>query len=168
MNKRRNWLSGAISMLIGISCALVLGFVFYGAMAYQLADGTSAAVQDVSFKEAGAQLALADAHLISEQTTQTEYDGQLCSVTTRQYRTDTGIQAQAISASPAAYIARLSQESWTPQLITGFSLAGLDAVYSVRGTQGMLAAREGEWIYMLSAEADDQTLYALGAHAYLE
>ena len=63
---------------------------------------------------------------------------------------------------------RLSEEKWTAQLVTGFTLAGLDAVYSVRGEEGLLSARAGDRIYMLRAPVDEQALYVLGAGAYLE
>jgi len=165
--KKKNWLSGAIVGLVGLACALVLSAVFYGAMAYQLLDGAAQPVQTVSQQEAGALLAISDAELLSEQTEQTEIEGTVCTVTTREYQTADGLRVQAISASPAAYIARLSQEKWTPQLITGFTIAGMDAVYSLRGEEGLLSCREGDWICMLIAAADEQTLYALGAGAYL-
>lgn len=168
MKKRKNWLSNAIGLLIGLACALVLAAVFYGAMAYQLADGALESAQAIAVQEAGALLALSDAQLVSEGTRQQEIEDVLCTVTTRTYRTDTGVEAEAVSASPAAYIARLSDEGWTAQLITCFTLAGMDAVYSLRGDEALLAAREGDWVYMLRAEADEQTMYALGAGAYLE
>ena len=168
MKKRKNRLSNAIGLLIGLVCALVLAAVFYGAMAYQLADGAPEGARAISVQEAGALLALSDAQLIAEDTQQQEIGGVLCTVTVRTYQTDAGIEAEAVSASPAAYIARLSQESWTAQLITGFTLAGMDAVYSLRGDEALLAAREGDWVYMLSAKADEQAMYTLGAGAYLE
>ena len=37
--KKKKWILSAASLLIGVACALVLGAVFYGAMAYQLAGG---------------------------------------------------------------------------------------------------------------------------------
>ena len=168
MKNRKNWLPNAMGLLIGLACALVLAAVFYGAMAYQLADGALEGAQAISVQESGALLALSDAQLIAENLQQQEIGGALCTVTTRTYRTDAGVEAEAVSASPAAYIARLSDEGWTAQLITGFALAGMDAVYSLRGGEALLAAREGDWVYVLSARADEQTMYALGAGAYLE
>ena len=86
----------------------------------------------------------------------------------RRYALENGTQAEAITAQPAAYIERLSEEKWTPQLITGFVLAGMDAVYAVRGEEAMLCAREGDTVYALLSRADEQTLYALGASAAVE
>ena len=74
----------------------------------------------------------------------------------------------AVSAFPAAYLAMLAEESFSPQLVTGFSLAGLDAVLERKGEVSMLAAREGNRVYLLAAQADEQTLYSLGAAAMLE
>jgi len=166
--KRGNWLQSAIGVLIGLACALVLGAVFYGAMAYQLADGSAQDVPAASVGGEGALLALLDAQLVSEQTVRQEFGGEDCLVTMRAYETQDGLTVEAVCASPAAYIARLAQEGWTAQLVTGFSLAGIDAVYSVRGEEGMLSCRDGDRIYMLRAAADEQALYTLGAQAILE
>lgn len=165
VKKKRISLSSVISALIGMACALVLAAAFYGTMAYQLADGTDRAVPQ---EEAAGLLALPEAQLISEHTEQQETGGQLCTVTTRVYQLSDGEQARAVSASPAAYITRLADEKWTAQPMTGFTLAGLDAVYSVRGDEGVLSARSGERIYMLHAAADEQVMYILGAGACLE
>ena len=54
------------------------------------------------------------------------------------------------------------------QLITGFVVGDMEAVYTLSGTRGMLSARDGAYIYMIEAEVDEQTLYALGTAAYLE
>ena len=166
MNKRLNWVSGAIGLLLGTVCALVLAAVFYGTMAYQLADGP--AQQAALEGSADALLVLPGAQLLSEQTAQQEMGGILCTVTSRLYQLESGAQAEALSARPAAYIERLAAEGWTAQLMTGFTLAGLDAVYSVRAGEGMLSARSGERIYMLRAPADEQGIYTLGAQACLE
>ena len=167
VKNKRFTLSGAIGWMMGLLCALVLGGVFYGAMAYQLLGDPQ---QDAAEQMIGnhVQLVLADAQLISEQTTQQEMGGETCTVTTRLYQTQDGLQVEVVCASPAAYIERLAQENWTPQLITGFMLAGLEAVYSTAGEEGMLSARAGERIFMLRAGADEQTIYALGAGAALE
>jgi len=162
--KKRNWLSGAIAAILGLACALVLGFVFYGAMAYQLLDdggGRQAAYE-------GARLALTGAQLVSEQTVSAAYGGENCTVLMRTYALDGGVQVEAITAQPAAYVERLSAEGYTPQLITGFVLAGLDAVYALRGGDALLCARSGDTVFMLRAAADEQTVYSLGAGAVLE
>ncbi len=157
---RRKWIAGAISTLIGVACALVLGVLFYVAMAYQLAGGDRA-----EGAQAQGLLAIADATLASEQTVSARYGGQDCTAVVRTYSLADGTQAEAVTAQPAAYIERMSEEGYVPQLITGFSLAGMDAVYAVRGQEGMLCARQGETIYMLRAQADEQAIYALGAAA---
>lgn len=163
--KKKKWIISAMSLLVGAACALVLGAVFYGAMAYQLAGGGTAAQ---ATEASGGRLMLGGAQLISEQTSLERHGGQDCTVLTRRYQLEDGTQAEAITAQPAAYIERLSEEKWTAQLMTGFALAGLDAVYAVRGEDGMLCAREGETVYALLAQADEQTLYGLGAAAGLE
>lgn len=163
--KKKKWIASAVSLLVGAACALVLGAVFYGAMAYQLAGGETAAQ---ATEESGGRLMLGSAQLISEQTTLERHGGQDCTVLERRYQLEDGTQAEAITAQPAAYIERLSEEKWTPQLMTGFALAGLDAVYAARGEDVMLCAREGDTVYALLTQADEQTLYALGAAAGLE
>ena len=164
--KRKKWIFCALSLLIGAACALVLGAVFYGAMAYQLAGGEAAA-QTGAAQTTGA-LALGDAQLVSEQTLQERHGGRDCTVLVRRYALEDGTQAEAITAQPAAYIERLSEEKWTAQLITGFVLAGMDAVYAVRGEEAMLCARAGDTVYALLAQADEQVLYAMGAAAGVE
>ncbi len=163
--KRRKWIFSAVSLLVGAVCALVLGAVFYGAMAYQLAGGEAA---QTGAAQAEGSLALGDAQLVSEQTLQERHGGQDCTVLVRLYEMEDGTQAEAITAQPAAYIERLSEEKWTAQLITGFVLAGMDAVYAVRGEETMLCARKGDTVYALLARAEEQTLYALGASAAVE
>ena len=163
--KKKKWILGAVSLLIGTACALVLGAVFYGAMAYQLAGGEAA---QTGAAQAEGALALGDAQRVFEQTLQERHGGQDCTVLVRLYEMEDGTQAEAITAQPAAYIERLSEEKWTAQLITGFVLAGMDAVYAVRGEEAMLCAREGDTVYALLSQADEQTLYALGASATVE
>ena len=163
--KKKKWILSAASLLIGVACALVLGAVFYGAMAYQLAGGEAA---QTGAAQAEGALALGDAQPVSEQTLEERHGGQDCTVLVRLYEMEDGTQAEAITAQPAAYIERLSEEKWTAQLITGFVLAGMDAVYAVRGEEAMLCAREGDTVYALLSQADEQTLYALGASATVE
>ena len=158
-------LKSVIGELIGLACALVLGAAFFCVMAYQLADGKPEAAEHA---QGAALLALADVELVAEQTTLQDMGAESCTVTTRLYRTGDGLEIETVSASPAAYVQRLSQEQWTAQLVTGFTLAGLDAVYSVRAEEGMLSARDGDRIYMLRAPVDEHALYVLGAGAYLE
>ena len=118
--KRKKWIFSAVSLLVGAACALVLGAVFYGAMAYQLAGGEAA---QTGAAQAEGTLALGDAQPVFEQTLQERHGGQDCTVLVRLYEMEDGTQAEAITAQPAAYIERLSEEKWTAQLITGFVLA---------------------------------------------
>jgi len=165
-NRRKDWISSAMGMASVLLCALVLGVVFYGAMAYQMAGERRSDMMRSAVQEDGL-LALPDVQLLSQEETQQTFGGEICSVVTRVYQLEDGVQAQAVTASPAAYIERLAAQGYEAQRMTGFVLAGMDAVYSVHGMQGMLSAREGERIYLLSAPADEQMIYALGAAACL-
>ena len=162
--RKKHWIASAISWALGLACALVLGFVFYGAMAYQLLDQEPQAAQT----QEGLRLTLSGAALLSEQTVSAQYGGESCTALVRSYDLGDGKKAEAITAKPAAYIERLSQEEYQPQLITGFTLAGLDAVYALRGQEALLCARTSDTVFMLRAETDEQTVYALGAGSYLE
>lgn len=149
--------------MTGLMCAAALALLFYGAMVYQ----TPSVVESPAAQEDGV-LAINQGQLLSENTASARYGGQDCTVLERTYALESGAQATAITASPAAYLERLSQEGYEPQLITGFSLAGMDAVYALRGGECLLAARQGNTIYMIGTAADEQAVYALGAQAYLE
>ena len=91
--------------------------------------------------------------------------GKTCDVLTRTYRLEGGAQVQAVTASPAAYIERMKEEGWPAQLITGFAIGPLDAIYAVSGENAMLCAQSGQTVYMILAQADENALYALGADA---
>ena len=65
------------------------------------------------------------------------------------------------------YLERLSDSGVQMQLMTGFVLAGLDALYAVQDGGRLLAVRYGGCVYVLEAEADEQTLYELGAASVL-
>ena len=159
--RKRSALAFVVSALLGFVCALVLGAVFYGTMVYQLA-GEGGAQQE----EMAGMLAL-EARLEKEETQEIALGGEVCSVVTRTYETDNGLRVQAVTASPAVYFERIAKEGFVPQLVTGFSLAGMDAILERKEETGLLAARSGESVYLLIADADDQTLYALGAGAML-
>ena len=170
------------SALLGLLCAVVLSVVFYGAMVYQLGEdagrkgaedvqGTPAplsAALNAAQQYPGETLALSGMQAGEETVRDIAVDGQTCRVVSRVYVLSGGGQAELISAYPAAYLGRLSKEGWQAQLISGFSLAGLDAAYMTRGDRGLLAARDGENVYLLISAADEAALYALGASAYLE
>ena len=161
--RKKRGLWGVVSMLLGFVCALILGVLFYGAMVYQLAG--EAKTPEAS--NAPALLAL-DAALKSEEKRQETVGGALCNVVIRSYGLEDGTLMQAISAAPDIYLERLTQEGYIPQLVTGYTLAGLDAVCQAKGDMLLLAARRAGNAYLLLGETDEQTLYALGMTARLE
>ena len=138
--KRSRWI-GALAALLGVVCALILCALFYGTMVYQLED---------------------------ESRQNIRMGGKTCDVLTRTYRLEGGAQVQAVTASPAAYIERMKEEGWQAQLITGFAIGPLDAIYAVSGESAMLCAQSGQTVYMILAQADENALYALGADAVFE
>ena len=159
--KRKLTVSGAIAAVLGFICALMLAAAFYGTMVYQLAGESAADTQ--ADEAAGGMLSLSAGALVDETVTQEDAGGALCAVTTRTYALPDGTQAQAITASPAAYIERLAAKDVQMQLITGFVIDGLDAVYALRDGTGILAARSGDTVYLIEGPADQQALYELGA-----
>lgn len=168
--------------VIGFLCAVVLAALFYGAMAYQMADGGETGaqgmpaatpaplVQGASAAQMfpGPLLALSDGTLEQEVVQDIDVGGTVCRVVTRSYVMESGESAEAVSAYPADYLRVMAQEGYTPQLITGFLVAGLEAVYEIRGEDALLAARDGEYVYMIGSAAQEQAIYALGAGAALE
>ena len=164
--KRKSRLTGALMALLGATCALILCAVFYGTMVYQLADRTDDA--QAKQAETAKTLALGSGEMEGESRERVQMGGKLCDVLTRTYLLADGTRAQAITASPAAYIERMQQEGWQAQLVTGFVLGEEEAVYALRGSEGMLAARSGDAVYMLISAAQEQELYALGSQAKIE
>ena len=162
--RRRLTVSGVIAALLGFACALVMCALFYGAMVYQLAGEP----EDVQEAAVTGLLALSSGTLLEETTAQQEVGGALCSVTTRVYALADGAQARAITATPAAYLERLTARDVEMQLITGFVIDDLDAVYARSGDMGILAARSGDTVYMIEGPQDQQALYELGALAKTE
>ena len=153
--KRSRWI-GALAALLGVVCALILCALFYGTMVYQLAG------------ESGGDAAPAGGTLEDESRQNIRMGGKTCDVLTRTYRLEGGAQVQAVTASPAAYIERMKEEGWQAQLITGFAIGPLDAIYAVSGESAMLCAQSGQTVYMILAQADENALYALGADAVFE
>lgn len=182
--RRKGKAAGVFLALLGFLCALVLGAVFYGTMVYQLAgeasggapqplraNGTPAPLAQGESAQRlfpGPLLALGGAQLTGEEAQDVRMGGETCRVVTRTYALEDGSAATVISATPASYLERLREESWQPQLITGFVLGEMDAVYALRGETGLLAARSGDFVYMLMSRREEQALYALGAQAALE
>lgn len=167
MRKERQKL---LADLLGVLCALILGGVFYAVMVYQLAGEEPAKRQGAAFVQ-GMQLpavVLEGGTLISEEEKVVRMGGEDCRTRTRVYAFADGSQCHVISAAPAAYLERLVIEGWTPQLITGFVLDELEAVYALRGNQAILTAQDGDFVYMIETEANEQKVYALGAQARIE
>ena len=166
MAKKRKGLTaaGVLAGLLGFGCALILGALFYGTMVYQLAgeDASPAAGQT------GGALALSAGTLAAEERTAQKVGGAVCDVLTRTYALEDGTQARVITASPAAYLERLSAKGVTMQPITGFVIDNLDAVYAQAGDAGLLAARDGDTVYVIEGAMDQQKLYELGALARRE
>ena len=79
---------------------------------------------------------------------------------TRTYLSADAHAGEAITASPAAYIERMKQEGWQAQLVTGFAIGETDAVYARSGKTRCSARRTAKTVYMIIAQADEQTLYA--------
>ena len=160
--RRKKWtVSRVMAALLGFVCALLLGVLFYGSMVHQLAGQKPAAEEG----KQGGVLTLAVEELVSETVAVERVGGADCRVTTRVYRLPDGQMAKAITSEGASYLERLSQEGVHMQLITGFVVDDLEAVYALRGETGILAARQEDWVYMIEADIDQDTLYALGAGA---
>ena len=167
--KRKNGI--VIRLLVassGLLSALLMAALFYGTMVYQLSGESANASAAGEEAVPSGVLALGEGELLGEETSEISMGGAVCTVTTRSYALPGNAGALAITASPAAYLERLAQEDGQPQLITGFVLAGLSAVYEQRGEKSLLAARAGDTVYLLETEASEQQLYALGAGAWLE
>lgn len=167
--KKSRW-AGIWTALLGALCALVLSVVFYGTMVYQLADDTQTSVQRTQSVTAAdgypaRTLSIEGMTLLEEKKETVRMGGAECHIVTRVYAAENGLQATAVSAVPAAYIERLSAEGWQAQLVTGFAIGETDAVYARSGENAMLCAKDGETVYMIIAQADEQTLYALGVDA---
>ena len=154
--------------LSGLLSALLLAGMFYGTMVYQLGGEDAGATAQSAPVAPGGTLALGAGELLGEETQEVSVGGETCTVIIRAYTLPGDAGALAVTASPAAYLERLAQEDWQPQLITGFVLAGLDAVYEQKGERALLAARSGDTVYLLETEASESELYALGAGAWLE
>lgn len=167
--KKSRW-AGIWTALLGALCALVLSVVFYGTMVYQLAGDMQTSVQRTQSVTAAdgypaRTLSIEGMTLLEEKKETVRMGGAECHIVTRVYAAENGLQATAVSAVPAAYIERLSAEGWQAQLVTGFAIGETDAVYARRGENAMLCAKDGETVYMIIAQADEQTLYALGVDA---
>lgn len=177
--RKKHALAGVGVALIGLLCAAVLCVLFYGTMVYQLSGEAQGGVHGARLASTpapldsgtpfpGALLTLGEGALLEESAQDVYAGGQTCRVVTRRYALANGAEALAVSAAPAAYLEILSQERFEPRLITGFVLAGLDAVYETRGDEALLASRDGDFVYLLRARATEQEIYALGAGASLE
>lgn len=168
--RRKRWGNAALRVLlalVSLLCALALAAMFYGTMVYQLLDENGRPLALEEAQPAGL-LALGEGEMTDEQTYTEAVGGVDCTVVARAYALEGGGAARAITATPAAYLERLQQEGWQPQLVTGFTLAGMDAVCERREGEMLLAARAGETVYLLATDGEEQTLYALGTTARIE
>ena len=161
--KRKLTAGGVLAAFLGLVCAALLAALFYGVMVYQLAGEQKAAIQQ---EAAGGVLSLNSGTFVDEAVTEENVGGAVCTVLTRTYALASGTQVRVITASPAAYIERLSSPGVQMELITGFVVDGLDAVYARSGDMGLLAAREGDTVYVIEAQLDQQAMYELGALAH--
>ncbi|MBP3657465.1 MAG: hypothetical protein J6K32_12335 [Clostridia bacterium] len=166
-----------LSSLLGLVCAAALGGLFYGTMVYQLTPGAGGEMPaagmlapppldsavDAASVFPGLQLQFAGGTVTGRQAEDVRVDGVLCRAVTTQWLTADGQSVRTVCAAPQAYIAVLAQQGYMPQLITGYQLAGMDAVYETRGAEGLLAAQSGGAVYLLIGPADEQRMYALGA-----
>ncbi len=167
--KKSRW-AGIWTALLGALCALVSVRILR-TMVYQPA-GVDMTKRTQSVTAAGGYpartLSIEGMTLLEEKKETVRMGGAECHIVTRVYAAENGLQATAVSAVPAAYIERLSAEGWQAQLVTGFVLGEEEAVYALRGSEGMLAARSGDAVYMLISAAQEQELYALGSQAKIE
>ncbi len=169
--RRKRWGSAALRLLlvlVSLLCALALAAMFYGTMVYQLLDENGRPLALEEEAQIAGLLALSEGEMTDERTDTARVGGVNCEVVTRAYALEGGGTARAITATPAAYLERLQLEGWQPQLVTGFTLAGLDAVCERREGEMLLAARAGETVYLLATDGEEQTLYALGTAAKIE
>ena len=186
MSTRKHLTAGTVAgALLLLVFALAGAAVFYGFMVYQSVpeEGTDTPVS-------GTLSGLDPAHLlprtspvpgepvpvillqnlkyIGRQTQNGRVRDQDCTQMTDVYVLDDGRQVRAITAWPPAWLETLAGSGWVPQLITGFSIGTLPAVFYLNGSQSMLIAREDPYVYAIQVtgeDADGQTVYALGVLA---
>lgn len=159
--KRRGRLMRLAMGLTAVLCALALGLLFYAALVYGTDESRAGEGEALT-------LSLGEGALLSEETVEEVVGGARCQVLRRRYLLENGTTALALTAEPAAYMQRLAQEGFKPQLVTGFLLAGLDAVYERRDERALLAVRDGDTVFMIEADVAEEAIYALGAGAKLE
>lgn len=171
----------ALLSLSGLLCALLLGGLFYLIIVWQHGAGGADVRQtavphitaDSSYGEGAdgsfpaAQLELPGEELAEVSATEADVGGESCRVVTRKYALADGKTAYAVSAWPAAYLEWMAVQRYTPQLVTGYVIGELDAVYALRSDSALLCARSGEAVYLLLSDADENELYRLGAAAVI-
>lgn len=169
----------ALLSLSGLLCALLLGGLFYLTIVWQSGAGsvdmrqsaapntTAGFAEDVGGLFPAAQLELSDAEPAEFSATDVNVGGKSCRVVTRKYALADGKTAYAVSAWPAAYLEWMAAERYTPQLVTGYVIGELDAVYALRDDSALLCARKGDAVYLLLSDADENELYRLGAAAVI-
>ncbi|MFR2149756.1 MAG: hypothetical protein ACLS7Z_03885 [Christensenellales bacterium] len=158
MSGKRNAADGSAHWrLLGVVCALILCALFWHD-GHQLAEEARSAAPT---GEPGAERRNAEAKAAKTA-------GWAAKPATCGHDVSVEGGAGATDFSPAAYIERMKEEGWQAQLITGFAIGPLDAIYAVSGENAMLCAQSGQNVYMILAQADENALYALGADAVFE
>ncbi|MBQ9010037.1 MAG: hypothetical protein IJ088_12025 [Clostridia bacterium] len=92
-------------------------------------------------------------------------------VMSNHYQMQDGRSVHTMTAWPPVWLETLAGTGMVPQLITGFTIGSLPAVYYSNGVQSMLIAREDPYIFAIHVEGEDgdgQTAYALGVMATIE
>ena len=187
MNTRKRLTAGTIAgALILLVVVLAAAAAFYGFMVYQSAseDGESMAVKSAGLDPAGLfprtspvpgepvpRVVLRNTSYVGQHRGEGKILDQDCTQIVDSYVLEDGRTVRVITAWPPAWIETLAGSGWVPQLITGFNIGELPAVYYVNGTQSMLIAREDPYIYVIQVEGEDvdgQTVYALGVLASIE
>ena len=156
--KRSRWI-GALAALLGVVCALILCALFYGTMVYQLAGERRTARRRSRPSRRRRWRWGAAERWKAKAAERVRMGGKAVR------RADADVPAgrtargrRPMTASPAAYIERMKEEGWQAQLVTGFAIgaAGRDLRASA-GENAMLCAKDGETVYMIIAQADEQT-----------
>lgn len=84
----------------------------------------------------------------------------------RSYLLPDGRRIRVMRVSSAAYMEMLALSDWVPEIISGYVIGDLPAVYYTSSSGTMLAAREGNLLYIIELYGDDtdgQTIYTLGS-----
>ncbi|MBR1709116.1 MAG: hypothetical protein IJ719_09845 [Clostridia bacterium] len=89
------------------------------------------------------------------------YERLICS-----YLLPDGRRIRVMRVSSAVYMETLALSDWVPEIISGYVIGDLPAVYYTSASGTMLVAREGNLLYIIELYGDDtdgQTIYTLGS-----